>query len=311
MTIFHHVDADGDDLQVRESSSDPGSLLFDAVSDGNTSVHVRTPREDVLRLIQALSDWAYPTTLKPTEFDVSKALKRLSEAASGVAAAFLPLHQAPQSITQWAANIRAIVPQAYVPEPDAEEGWTPIGDAVFCTIEGCDRFTNGAHLEHDPEPCGCKRGHHAHVFRPCPHCDCTAHDPAPVGHRACGCLNANHPPVQYTDPDAQPDPEPKDVGHPEAPAKSTDWSDRIWNGDTPCDAPLRPGQILADDCPECGMIWAIHPQAATVALPYCTRSSGGCDHSWGQHTEGACRAKTVVGRRIHLCGCIRVRGEAQ
>lgn len=106
------------------------------------------------------------------------------------------------------------------------------------------------------------------------------------------------------------DPEPHDVGHAEEPAAG------------PCDALLKPEQILAE-VHDCGYVWAAHRAPFGVKgpetnrgrlmseLPVRTRPRPicvSCGHGWGQHYSGICWGEPGTAMQSEPgCTCTRER----
>lgn len=131
------------------------------------------------------------------------------------------------------------------------------------------------------------------------------------------------------------DPEPHDVGHPEA---GPTWDDQLWGSVEgpgragPCGSVARKGVLLCDPCPGCGYVWALHraqPDCGCIrggadigeSCPSCqhwhrtgTRCTAArpvpaprqltgceCGHRWGTHRDSRCHAGA--------CTCTRRRAD--
>lgn len=108
MTIFGHVDSDGHSIELLAKSGDPQEdmLLLYRHRWGSIG-SVRIDREAALRLYNALGEYLYP--VHRAEAPNGSLIEDLiAKAVKDQVAAILPLH---------------LSPVAYVPEPDAEDGW--------------------------------------------------------------------------------------------------------------------------------------------------------------------------------------------
>jgi hypothetical protein len=225
VTIFTHTDSDGDELEVLVDEGDPDeSLILWATprySRNSPQVGVRLSHDRVSALRDALTDWLNEAT-EPTSAPVTPEMVRAM-----IAEAVMPFRRSPQT---------------YVPEPDAEAGWTSSG-LKFCERYNCRQFNLKPHLEHG--------------------------DPVV-------------PPVENC----------ADCGH----ARNDHGDGFCWGGTS-----------VIDHATCACALFALSPPPKPVALPYCTINSGGCGHSWGQHTGGKCKARQMTGLKINECGCTRVR----
>lgn len=115
--------------------------------------------------------------------------------------------------------------------------------------------------------CECARGVHSHVFRPCPNCDCQAFpEPEPQHASNTGLVICEDLVCPQRGNHAEHDPEPKAVGHPEAPG--IDWTDK--------------SGVRYEYCGGCGHSWTRHGVGA-----------GNCNvrvHTRGEYAECGCEA---------------------
>jgi hypothetical protein len=95
MAIFHHVDQDGDSVEILAyEGGDPLALL--ARNFGGRRVEVDICREAAIRLHNALGEWLYPTGV-PVPDDRQFTPADIRAMVAGQVAEIMALHQAPQA----------------------------------------------------------------------------------------------------------------------------------------------------------------------------------------------------------------------
>lgn len=118
MSIFHHVDRDGDEIEVLAGTH----LEFHSAGKVGAGMTVHVDRQAALRLRNALTDW-----LGLSDGPVWVTEDRVRALITEALANPRPLHHSPQA--------------------------GPVEGAPYCEIPGCTKFpTTGRHFEHDPEP---------------------------------------------------------------------------------------------------------------------------------------------------------------
>lgn len=262
MAIFEHEDNSGDAFEIVDSPR-AGELAIYWAEDNASYVNLNPAA--VNRLHAALGQWlagnniTMRSAVRPEPPYETLVRRLVAEEVARV----LPLHQSPQAAVR-CDGTACCTPRPMDPEPQhASNTGLPL-----CTDPFCRQTT--PHADHDPNYCRGGYGCDPDVIHP-------AFGPG------CG----------------RPDPEPKAVGHPEAPG--IDWTDKLG--------------VRYEYCTECGHVWGIH--APDDSRPGCVATLGkgrcgceairperptGCEcgHAWVDHGRFGVRGCGVL-----FCECSR------
>lgn len=225
--IFAYEDHEGDSVRFESRIPADGSpdwvalRIPEDVSNGIGGRGVDLPRSEVLSLIQALTEWAYPAHT-PEGPNRSLIEELIVKAVKDQVAAVLPLHLSPQR-TATGGGV------AWAPEPDDEDGWQrSVAEHRPQECPGA-----GQCPEADPEP-----GDVGHPRPPLP----VRGKTSPV----CVCVLCKQP---WSDSHGT-------VGDPCPTLQATDnvedWHEALWR--------VRPSAPASDAryCGECGHLWEWH-----------------------------------------------------
>lgn len=322
-SIFHHQDDDDDALTVVESTTRPGALFLHADRAG-TRHSVRVERAEVLSLIQALTEWAYPAHT-PEGPNRSLIEELIAKAVKDQVSAVLPLHLSPQR-TATGGGV------AWAPEPDAEDGWQrsdpepgdvghPRPPASCTCLDGPEVDASGEVLH--SSYCMVKVSASATEDGPCAEPGC-GHDKGRHRPVCAVVMRDDHAVICRCNAYKAPLPERKTCPH------GLGWNLRCRKCETP-----RPVEPIAFKPPYCGLckqpwndghgqpgdpcpgveaarqhpgdwheaLWRVRPSAPASEARYCDE----CGHSWESHPNAltislfGCTATKGKGR----CGCTR------
>lgn len=121
MAIFSHVDGSDDSMEILEHTPH-NQLRMWARGDDGDCVNVVIPRSKVLSLIQALTEWAYPTHT-PEGPNRSLIEELIAKAAKDAVSAVLPLHLSSFATQMQAAEDKIErVANALLSDPEPEPG---------------------------------------------------------------------------------------------------------------------------------------------------------------------------------------------
>lgn len=279
-SIFHHQDDDDDALTVVESITRPGALFLHADRAGARH-SVQVERAEVLSLIQALTEWAYPAHT-PEGPNRSLIEELIVKAVKDQVSAVLPLHLSPVSRRVCAAQ-GGCEDSSHDPEPgDVGHPRPPAAEDGPCAEPGC--------------------GHDKSRHRPV----CAVFEP---GKGVCRCNAYKAPlPERKTCPhglgwslrcrkcETPRRVEPIAFKPPYCGLCKQPWNDGHGQPGDPC-----PGVEAArgDTGDWTDALWRVKPSAPASETRYCDE----CGHSWESYRPELGQCMSIRGKSV--CGCTR------